>query len=116
MILAKYGLTAQLRVLKPGQTTAVSVRRAMEEIGVTSVKLGQLLSTRSDLLPAEFINELSKLTIEADPQEYRLSARYWRTNSALKLDSWLQIDPEPQLPPRWRRCTTRSWTRSIRWW
>ena len=94
VILAKYGLTAQLRVLKPGQTTAVSVRRAMEEIGVTFVKLGQLLSTRSDLLPAEFINELSKLTIEADPQEYRLVRTVLEDELGPKLDR-LQIDPEP---------------------
>ncbi|GAB3725390.1 AarF/UbiB family protein [Amycolatopsis oliviviridis] len=40
---------------------ARSLRRALEEGGVTFVKLGQLLSTRSDLLPPVFIDELSKL-------------------------------------------------------
>jgi len=33
---------------------ARSVRLAMEDGGVTFVKLGQVLSTRRDLLPAEF--------------------------------------------------------------
>lgn len=93
-ILGVYGLTAQWRVLRPGQTTAVSVRRAMEEIGVTFVKLGQMLSTRSDLLPPEFIDELSKLTIEAHPQEYRLVRTVLEEELGSKLDR-LQIDPEP---------------------
>ena len=40
---------------------ARSVRLAMEDGGVTFVKLGQVLSTRRDLLQAEFISELSRL-------------------------------------------------------
>ncbi len=44
---------------------ARSVRLALEEGGVTFVKLGQVLSTRRDLLPAEFISELSRLQDDA---------------------------------------------------
>ncbi|WP_091293227.1 ABC1 kinase family protein [Amycolatopsis xylanica] len=40
---------------------ARSLRQALEESGVTFVKLGQLLSTRPDLLPPVFIEELSRL-------------------------------------------------------
>jgi len=39
---------------------ARALRLALEEGGVTFVKLGQVLSTRPDLLPPEFIDELSK--------------------------------------------------------
>ena len=46
---------------------AVSLRRALEEGGVTFTKLGQLLSTRRDLLPDEFISELSQLQDRAEP-------------------------------------------------
>jgi len=46
---------------------AVSLRRALEEAGVTFTKLGQLLSTRRDLLPEEFISELSRLQDRAEP-------------------------------------------------
>jgi ubiquinone biosynthesis protein len=46
---------------------ALSLRRALEEGGVTFTKLGQLLSTRSDLLPEEFIAELALLQDRAEP-------------------------------------------------
>ena len=42
-------------------TTAEKVRLAIAELGTTYIKFGQMLSTRSDLLPAAFITELSKL-------------------------------------------------------
>ncbi len=37
------------------------VRRALEELGGTFVKAGQYLSTRSDLLPPDYLSELAKL-------------------------------------------------------
>jgi ubiquinone biosynthesis protein len=40
---------------------AVHLREALEELGATFIKVGQTLSTRADLLPAEAITELSKL-------------------------------------------------------
>ncbi len=46
---------------------ARSVRRALDEGGVTFVKLGQQLSTRRDLLPPEFVDELSRLQDDAAP-------------------------------------------------
>ena len=35
------------------------LRRALEELGPTYVKLGQLLSTRPDLLPPAYMDELA---------------------------------------------------------
>ncbi|TWR41818.1 ubiquinone biosynthesis protein UbiB [Xanthomonas vasicola] len=42
-------------------SAALRVRRALEELGPTFVKLGQVLATRVDLLPPEWIEELSEL-------------------------------------------------------
>ena len=37
------------------------VRMVLEELGPTFVKLGQILSTRADLIPLEYVEEMSKL-------------------------------------------------------
>jgi ubiquinone biosynthesis protein len=51
------------RLLKrdPARTRPEDLRLALEELGSTFVKLGQVLSTRADLLPPEYQVELSKL-------------------------------------------------------
>jgi ubiquinone biosynthesis protein len=41
------------------RSTAVRFREALEELGGAFVKLGQLLSTRPDILPRAWIEELS---------------------------------------------------------
>jgi ubiquinone biosynthesis protein len=43
------------------------VRMALEELGPTFIKLGQMLSTRYDLLPLEYLSELRKLQDEVQP-------------------------------------------------
>ena len=40
---------------------AEKIRMAVEELGPTYIKLGQILSTRPDLIPIDFIDEFSKL-------------------------------------------------------
>jgi len=50
------------RVPKPGAAEApVHLREMLEELGPTFVKLGQLLSTRPDILPQSYVAELEKL-------------------------------------------------------
>jgi ubiquinone biosynthesis protein len=48
-------------------TTAQRVRLALEDLGPTFIKLGQLLSTRPDLLPPAYTIELAKLQDAASP-------------------------------------------------
>ena len=51
----------------PGPTR---LRRALEDLGPTFVKLGQMLSTRRDLLPLEYTPELEKLQTSTSPVTY----------------------------------------------
>jgi ubiquinone biosynthesis protein len=46
---------------------AVRFRQTLEELGTTFVKLGQLLSSRPDLLPDVYFDELGKLVDEVPP-------------------------------------------------
>jgi ubiquinone biosynthesis protein len=48
-------------------TVPQRVRKTLEDLGATYIKLGQFLSGRVDLLPAEYIEELSKLLDAAPP-------------------------------------------------
>ncbi len=48
-------------------SAAERIRLVLEELGPTFVKLGQILSTRSDLLPEDLIRELSKLQEQVSP-------------------------------------------------
>jgi len=59
------------RVGPDAQTSRLTVperlRRTLEELGPTYIKLGQVLSTRPDILPPDIIIELSKLLDAAPP-------------------------------------------------
>ena len=46
---------------------AVRVRRALEDLGPTFVKLGQVLATRVDMFPSNWISEFEKLQSEVPP-------------------------------------------------
>jgi len=69
-VFGKYGLG---EILHRGQDdTAARARRfrvALEELGPTFGKLGQILSTRPDLLPAEVVAELAGLQDHVTPLE-----------------------------------------------
>ncbi len=49
------------------QKNARKLRLAFEELGVTFIKLGQLMSKRPDLLPLNYVDELSKLQNKVTP-------------------------------------------------
>jgi len=85
-VMVRYGLddlainTPKLRFLKPVYKLApwkwkqrevlepaVSVRRALEDLGPVFVKFGQILSTRRDMLPERYADELAKLQDDVPP-------------------------------------------------
>ncbi|HUZ81359.1 MAG TPA: AarF/UbiB family protein [Gaiellaceae bacterium] len=57
-VLREVGVVGDTPATREG---AVRFREALEELGTTFVKLGQLLSSRPDLLPDVYIDELAKL-------------------------------------------------------
>lgn len=72
------------------------LRMAFEELGPTFVKLGQVLASRPDLIPAEFIEEFKKLhnqvkTIPWSEIEGEIKHHYSRDIS----DVFAEIDREP---------------------
>lgn len=54
------------------QSAPVRLRHAIEELGATYIKLGQLLSTRPDVLGPKYIFELEKLQDNVPPFAYKL--------------------------------------------
>lgn len=52
------------------KSRAVHFRLALEELGPTFIKVGQILSTRPDLLAPEFIQELAKLEDSVHPETW----------------------------------------------
>lgn len=59
------------------------LRQILEELGPTFVKLGQVLSTRPDLLPPEYVEELSKLQEQVRPAP-------WSDMEQVLLSEWNQ--------------------------
>jgi len=60
-------LINKTRVVLPEMSTWERLRHAMEDLGPTFVKFGQILSLRGDLLPGDLINELEKLQDSVAP-------------------------------------------------
>jgi len=52
--------------------TPERVRKALDELGPTFVKLGQIASTREDLIPKEYAEELKKLKENVSPMPFEL--------------------------------------------
>ncbi len=78
------------------KTLPQRVRLAFEELGPTFVKLGQLLSTRSDLLPESFIEEFVLLQDTVQPLHFEVVRTIIECELNKKLeDAYSFFDPKP---------------------
>ena len=111
---ARHGAQRLLRVLREvgvvgdrpaTREGAVEFRRALEELGTTYLKLGQLLSSRPDLLPDVYIEELGKLVDEVPP----LPVRGGRAVIARRTSARARSRGSSR--SRWRRRRSRRSTR-----
>jgi len=89
------------RILGPSEEVAQRsipqrVRYTLEELGPTYIKLGQVLSTRVDLLPPEYIAELSKLLDSATPVNFEdIATQIERELGQKPEECFAEFDPTP---------------------
>lgn len=100
-VMAKHGLKELFgRPDEEGSTgrrrQAKRLRSALEELGPTFSKLGQILSTRPDLLPGEYIEELEKLQDHVPPlTEREVVGVFERELGVPWEDVFESIEPKP---------------------
>ncbi len=75
---------------------AERLRLALEELGTTFIKFGQILSTRYDIVPEEYINEMVKLQDQVPPFDYSEVKRIIEKEFGKSIEViFLSFDPEP---------------------
>jgi ubiquinone biosynthesis protein len=74
---------------------ARELRLALEELGPTFIKLGQLLSTRAELLPAAYTLELSKLQDAAPPAPADAIRETVKSELPGGVAAFAEFDPRP---------------------
>lgn len=72
------------------------LRMVFEELGPTFIKLGQILSSRPDLISVEYINELKKLQDKIEPLPFEIIQKSIEKSFDKEIDEiFSYIDPEP---------------------
>jgi len=109
-VLGQYGFGIGLERLFPGrarfrlptsgkrserETVYERIRLALEDLGPTFVKFGQIMSTRTELLPPEMIEELKKLQDHAKPVPFE-EIRQMLADNCPDADLWFaEIEETP---------------------
>lgn len=85
------GPAAEIAAGKPEQ-----LARDLESLGPTFIKLGQLLSTRSDLLPPPYLEALARLQDQVEPFSFALVEEIVSNELGVRLSkAFLDFDSEP---------------------
>jgi predicted unusual protein kinase regulating ubiquinone biosynthesis (AarF/ABC1/UbiB family)/nucleotide-binding universal stress UspA family protein len=95
-VFARFGLGDMLHSGGDGAARARRFRDALEELGPTFAKLGQILSTRPDLLPAAVVAELATLQDHVTPlSEAEIVAVMEKELKVPWEDVFADIEPDP---------------------
>lgn len=98
-VLASYGFGHIYRTrvrTKHKEQDATNLRLAFEELGPSFIKIGQIISTRQDLLPPNYIKEMSKLRDDAPPFPFEEFARIFKEDFKESLDDVFEwVDEHP---------------------
>ncbi len=77
-------------------TRPEGLRMALEELGPTYIKLGQILSTRPDLIPVDFLSELTKLQDKVPPFPFTAVRKIIESELKFPLETiFPQFDEKP---------------------
>ena len=109
MLLVKYGRSDLVKqagledsleldetALTETEPKAEELASDLEKLGPTFIKLGQLLSTRADLLPAPYLDALSRLQDQIEPFPYEEVDRIVSGELGVRLSkAFADFDPEP---------------------
>ncbi|PPD19142.1 MAG: ubiquinone biosynthesis protein UbiB [Methylomonas sp.] len=72
------------------------IRRVLEELGPTFIKLGQILATRIDLFPPQYITEFEKLQDQVQPLPFAVMLPQIEQEIGGKISEvFLEVDPTP---------------------
>jgi predicted unusual protein kinase regulating ubiquinone biosynthesis (AarF/ABC1/UbiB family)/nucleotide-binding universal stress UspA family protein len=101
-VMSKYGVRELFQPSAPADEEATTrararqLRAAMDELGPTFAKLGQILSTRPDLMPPAFVEELATLQDRVTPltEEEVVSVMEEELGVPWE-DVFASVDPEP---------------------
>jgi len=109
-VLGNYGFSIGLEKMFPGKaglrlpgsdkasessTVYERIRLALEELGPTFVKFGQIMSTRTELLPPEMIEQLKKLQDHAKPIPFSEVRTILEENCADLDECFCEIEESP---------------------
>lgn len=99
-LVERAGLPPELRDAEPsengGDPKAAELADDLEDLGPTFIKLGQILSTRADLLPAPWLEALSRLQDRVEPIPYPDVERTVEEELGVRISkAFARFDAEP---------------------
>ncbi len=82
--------------MKDRKKSAENLRKAFETLGPTFVKIGQILSTRRDVLPKEYVSELIKLQDSVNKESYLKMKEVFEISLNKKIEEcFFEFNKEP---------------------